>query len=153
MHDSFAGVRLAVPSDEEAIFKLLCLAHKENGVFPMDERKVREFIRTATEKTGGVIGVIDGEHCLEACLLMTLEQWWYTTEWALAERTNFVHPNYRKTSHAKNLIRFAKWVSDKMNLPLEMGVISNDRTESKVRLYRRQMPYVGAFFLYNSVKI
>lgn len=150
MKHDFQGVRMATPEDEQAIFKLLCLAQKENGIFSISERKVREFIRIATERKGGIIGVIEGKHYIEGCILLTLESWWYTDEWSLGERCNFVHPNHRKSDHAKKLIEFAKWVADEMKLSLEMGVISNQRTEAKVRLYRRQLPYAGAFFIYRA---
>lgn len=148
MYDSFKGVRLAVPEDEDALYKMLCLNHKENGIYPMNESKVREFIRHATQRQGGMIGVIEGENYLEGSVGLTLETWWYTDRWSIGERWNFVHPNHRRTDHAKKLIKFAKWVADNMKLDLEMGVMSNERTEAKVRLYRRQLPCVGAFFLY-----
>jgi len=37
-----------------------------------------------------------------------------------------------------------------MNLPLILGVVSNYRTEAKVKLYERQFPKAGAFFMYNN---
>lgn len=141
---------MATPQDENAIFKMLCLAQKENGIFPMNERKVRDFIRLATEHKGGIIGIIEGKNYIEASVGLVLENWWYTDEWSIGERWNFVHPNHRKSDHAKKLIEFSKWVADEMKLNLEMGVISNERTEAKVRLYRRQLPYAGAFFIYKA---
>lgn len=150
MHENFQGVRMAKPGDENAIFKMLCLAQKENGIFSMSERKVRDFIRQATEQRGGIIGIIEGKHYIEASIGLIVENWWYTDQWSIGERWNFVHPNHRKSDHAKKLIEFAKWCSDSMQLDLEMGVISNERTEAKIRLYRRQMPMVGAFFMYKA---
>lgn len=150
MQENFQGVRMATPADEQAIFKMLCLAQKENGIFPMNERKVRDFIIQATDHKGAIIGVIDGKQGIEATVGLIIENWWYTDKWSLGERWNFVHPNYRKTTHAKRLIEFSKWVAYEMNLDLLMGVISDERTEAKVRLYRRQIPYIGAFFMYKT---
>lgn len=150
MEENFSGVRMARKGDEQAIFKMLCLAQKENGVFPMNERKVKEFIRQAIEQKGAIIGVIEGKHYIEGSIGIVLETWWYTDQWSLGERWNFVHPNHRKSDHAKKLIEFAKWCADSMKLDLEMGVISNERTEAKIRLYKRQLPQVGAFFMYKA---
>ncbi len=150
MLESFAGVRMARPEDAEAIFKNLVLAQKDNGVFPMNPRKVTEFIRCAIDRKGAIIGIIDGKNYIEATVGLILQQWWYTDEWSLGERWNFVHPNHRKTTHAKKLIEFSKWCAEELGVPLEMGVLSNERTEAKVRLYRRQLPCVGAFFMYKT---
>lgn len=150
MTDNFTGVRIAKPGDEEAIFNLMVMANQENGQYHMNPTKVLDFIKKATQGNGAIIGVIDGQNGIEASVGLVLQQWWYTDEWSLGERWNFVHPNHRKTIHAKKLIEFSKWCAKSMNFSLEMGVISNDRTEAKVRLYRRQMPCVGAFFMYKA---
>jgi len=47
---------------------------------------------------------------------------------------------------------FAKHVSESLNLDLTIGVLSNARTEAKVRLYQRQFPQKGAFFVYSPAK-
>jgi hypothetical protein len=36
-----------------------------------------------------------------------------------------------------------------MKMPLVIGVISNIRTEAKIKLYERRLPKAGAFFVYN----
>ena len=52
------GVRLAKPSDEDQIFALLMLLHRENGMFSVNDTKVRDGIRWATERQGGIIWVV-----------------------------------------------------------------------------------------------
>ena len=65
-------------------------------------------------------------------------------------RFNFVRPDERKTDYAKRMIAFAKRCSDNVKLPLVIGVLTNERMEGKVRLYRRNLGYpAGAFFVYN----
>ena len=54
---------------------------------------------------------------------------------------------------AKQLIEFSTRCSDYFTskgtpMPLLMGIQSNERTEAKVRLYRRHLPCIGAFFMY-----
>jgi hypothetical protein len=63
----------------------------------------------------------------------------------------FVHPDYRaaKGGRARKLVEFAKKVSEKLEMPLMIGVLSNSRTDAKTRLYERQFGNpAGAFFLY-----
>ena len=62
-----------------------------------------------------------------------------------------MHPKYRKSNYARKLIEQAKWTSDLMKLPVQVGINSLDRTEGKVRLYARHMPCVGAFFMYGTI--
>lgn len=146
----FKGVRLANRGDFEAIYSLLEILHAENGMFRMDPVKVREQLDLMfSERNPGFIGVIDGEKGLEASIGMVMDTWWYTSQFALNERWNFVHPDHRKTTHAKRLLEFSKWVSECIGVPVLMGIISTERTEAKIRLLRRQMGEpIGAFFSY-----
>lgn len=144
-----ASVRVATSKDEEAVYRLLCMAHEENGMCRMDEDRVRNHIKYAIERKGGVIGVIDGPTGLEGCLFMILSQWWYSTDWHLDEMCNFVRPDCRRSTHAKDLINFGKWFAEQMHMPLFIGVLSTHRTEAKVRLYQRQITHGGAVFFHN----
>lgn len=154
------GVRLAAPGDEEEIFHLLSLLHTENSYFTMEPGKVRSVIRCATARvpdfTGalGMIGIIERDRRVAGTIGLFIEYGgWHTSDYALAERWNFVHPEFRRTDYAKRLIRFGKrtqqWFETSGNtMPLITGIFSGVRTEAKVRLYRRELPPVGAFFIY-----
>lgn len=145
-----SSVRVAIPSDEDAIFKLMQRAYEEQPIFPLDEQKMRDKIRLCTGRKGGVIGVVEGPNGLEGYLIAVMAQYWYSDAWHLEELSNFVHPNYRRSTHAKDLINFAKWFSEQLQLPLIMGILSTQRLEPKIRLYKRQATLCGAVFVYNS---
>lgn len=142
-------VRIATVGDEEAIFELCEKLHDENGLFEMDAESVMEVIKTATEGRGGIIGVIDGENGLEGVICLVIDKYWYSKEWFLCELFNFVPPEFRKSTRAKSMLSFAKNCSNQMKIPLVIGIISNIRTEAKIKLYERQLPKAGAFFVYN----
>lgn len=144
------SVRVAVPSDEVEIIRLMRAAFFEQPIFPLNEDKMRETIRHCVNRKGGVIGVIDGPKGLEGYLIATLFQHWYTDAWHLEELSNFVHPDCRKPGHAKALIEFAKWFAETMGYPLIMGILSTQRLEAKTRLYQRQIKMVGAVFAHNT---
>lgn len=153
MPQSFAGVTFAQEGDEDALFHTLQLAEQENAFFPMAPAKVRDAIRQGTAKYRAGIGVVHGpEGEIIASVGLFWEQFWYSEQWWMVDRWNFVHPEHRRSAHAKNLIEWSKWFSDQLGLDLLMAVLSNERTEAKVRLYRRQMPYVGGFFYHQSAK-
>jgi hypothetical protein len=143
-------VRIAKPEDEAEVHAFLKLMHEENGIFEWDDEKTREFISRATSRRYGVIGIIEGDEALEGMICLIPDQLWYSSDWFLNEVFNFVHPDYRRSTRAKDLIAFAKNISDEMQLPLILGVVSNYRTEAKVKLYERQFPKAGAFFMYNN---
>lgn len=130
----------------------LChVLHEENGVFPMAEHRVRAMMARAWKREGGVIGIIGERGAPEGCIFLIMDQPWYSDVVFLEELLNFVHPRFRKSNHAKSLVEFAKTCSQKLGIPLMIGIISNHRTKEKVRLYQRQLGApVGAFFLYGA---
>lgn len=152
-------VRRATPADREQIWQLFHLLHAENGVFSLSELKINwlldrvlhpELIPEGDMGLRGYMGVIGPSHAIEGFILMVLATFWYTEDFHIEELTNFVHPDYRKSHHAKTLLSYSRHLSDKIGIPLLIGIISNTRTEAKVRLYRRQLPEVGSFFLYGA---
>jgi ribosomal protein L30/L7E len=142
-------VRLATPKDEEKILDLLMLMHEENGLFEMDNDSVREMVRKVLNRENGIIGVIDGEEEIEAAVCLVIDKLWYAKTWCLNDVFNFVAPKYRRSTRAKSLISFAKSYSDQVGIPLLMGIVSNVRTEAKIKLLERQLQKAGAFFIYN----
>lgn len=144
-------VRRATLADEEELMELCRELHKENGLFSMNESFVRQALRMAFMEHGGIIGLIGDPGKIEAAIYIKFGTFWYSDQFHLEELFNYVRPQYRKSTNAKDLINFAKRCAEELNLPLVIGVITNDRTEAKVRLYKRQLHNTaGAFFVYNS---
>lgn len=145
-------VRVGVPEDLPACMDLFIKANDENGLAKMDEKKLVEIVWPSLHCDGGMVGVIGtvGQP-LEGVVLLRIEELWYTQEPVIAEKLVYVHPEFRnaKGGRAAKLCEFAKQVSDEMKMPLIIGVISNSRTESKIRMYKRLIGEpAGAFFVY-----
>lgn len=156
-HVSSSIVRIGGPQDEPDLWRLFLMAHKENGLFPIDPVKVQWFMhrclypeRIHPADTGirGVIGVIGPVEKLEAFALLTIGTFWFSSHKHIEEYVVFVDPECRKSNHAKSLIEWMKLQTDTTGLPLITGVISNTRTEAKCRLYGRLLPKVGEFYAY-----
>jgi len=146
-----ATVRVATHADDRALFDLFMMAAQENAMAPVCEANVVEAIKTATERRGAIIGVIDGDRGdLAGAVGLIMAPFWYSAEFHCEELLNFVHPDYRQGERkcAKHLLEFSKWWADQLGMSLLMGVLSHKRTEGKVRLYRRSLPFAGALFLY-----
>lgn len=150
-------VRTAVPEDREDIWRLFLMVHKENGLFPIAPHKVEYLFQRAIFPdlipewdTGprGTIAVIGEVGQVEALCFVIIGGFWYTEERHLEELVLYVDPEYRKSHHCEALIEWMKTTADKMGLKILTGIMSNHRTEAKVRLYRRRLPEIGAFFLY-----
>jgi GNAT superfamily N-acetyltransferase len=152
MTTEFSGVRMAKNADAGRIYDFLLELNKENAVFSLSELRAKQAIATCLEPSanapGGVIGLIEHGNGIEGCVGLRPSQMWYTAEWFLDELWNFVHPNHRKTDHAKKLIEFAKWSASNLGLPLVMGIVTRNRLAPKMRLYQRQMPQIGAYFCF-----
>lgn len=152
-------VRRAIPEDLKGIWELFELVHEENAILSQSKPKINwllnrilhpERIQEWDNGTRGFIGVIGPSHRLEGLILLCLGSLWYSDDIILEEYVNFVHPDYRNSNHAKTLVSYARHMADQTGVPLLIGIVSNHRTAAKVRLYRRQLPEAGSFFLYNA---
>jgi hypothetical protein len=144
-----ADVRLAVEADRPALVDLTTLLHGENGLFSLSLKKRDALLDRYFAKQGSIIGVIGEVGAPVATIYLALTQPEYTDDWALVEVWNFVADGHRQSTHAKHLIEYAKFMSTEMKLPLIIGILSNHRTEAKVRLYERTLDKVGAYFIWN----
>ncbi len=145
-------VRLATRDDEPQLMAMCRELHAENGLFKMDEDATIAMLNRAFDRQGGIIGVIDAENEIAAVIYMLLSTFWYSKEDHLEELFAYVRPKHRKPAgHAAALIAFAKECSDRIGIPLVIGVLSNKQMAAKVRMYRKElgMP-AGAFFVYGS---
>lgn len=144
-------MRRAVPEDEDSIVALVQYLYEDAGKFEIDNDLIREMLWRDFRRQDGVIGVIGPSSALEGAICMLIGRLWYSREQHLEEIFNIVHPEHRKSGHAKALIGYAKLCSDELQIPLNIGIFSNTRTEAKVRLYQRQLGKpAGAFFSYNA---
>lgn len=151
-------VRIAVEADKQELWRLFLQAFKENAMFSLSPEKVGwwldrmlhpEIIPAWDTGPRGAIGVIGSVGQLEGLVFVTFGQYWYTNDRHLEEFIVYVDPECRRSEHAKALVEWMKEQSNLTGLPLVTGIMSNHRTEAKVRLYERFLPKVGAFFLYN----
>jgi GNAT superfamily N-acetyltransferase len=145
------AVRVATRQDEAQLIELLEQMHAEGGLLPLSVYRARDMFARSFDRKGGIIGVIGAEGDIEAAIGLLLTNFWYTDETHIEEYFLFVRPDRRRSNHAKTLIEFARRCAEAIKIPLVIGVLSHQRMESKVRLYRRQLgPPSGAFFVVNS---
>ena len=153
-------VRTAGPADESEVLRLLMLANAENAIMPSDSQRVYHVVwrflnghLIPPDDTGmrGQFGVIGKVGRLEGVIMVGIGQFWYSNAKHLEEFLVFVDPDYRQGQwrHGIALIDWAKALVRRTGLPLISGILSNNRTEAKVRLYKRQLPQIGAYFYYD----
>lgn len=145
-------VRIATPDDVEDVVAMCRRLHNENGLFALNEAKVRDCLKRCFDRAGTIVGVIGAPGNLEASTCMEFSTFYYTDDWHLSELWNFVEKDHRKgTYNAEALVDFCKRCANHMRMPLFTGIITNKQMAGKVRLYRRLLGYpVGAYFIYNS---
>lgn len=147
-------IRIANAADIDDLMHLALSACDENGFVNPNPVKLLNEIYPALVLDHGVCGIISvpgGKP--EGAILLKVGQMWYSDSSVLEEKAIFIHPDYRnaKGGRARRLCEFAKEVADYLKMPLIIGVLSNHRTEAKVRLYERQFGKPsGAFFLYGA---
>ena len=125
-------IRIATPDDVHTVMELALSACDENGFVNPNPQKLLAEIWPALNRIGAM---------------------WYSDDQVLEEKDIFIHPEFRsaKGGRARQLCEFSKQVADSLGIPLIIGVLSNHRTEAKVKLYERQFGKPsGAFFLYGA---
>jgi hypothetical protein len=148
------NIRIGTPEDIHGVMALAMAACEENGFVDPNPKKLLSEIWSALNLDHGLMGVIGQKGGqLEGAVLLRIGSMWYSDSQVLEEKAIFVDPNQRsaKGGRARRLCEFSKQVADSLNIPLIIGVLSNHRTEAKVKLYERQFGKPsGAFFLYNA---
>lgn len=154
-------VRVGTPADLHDVMELAIMGAEENGFLKPQPSKLLHDIWPALHREQGIMGLVGfGAAKPIGAVLLRIISPWYSDERAIEERAIFVHPDYRAGGQHKatgkgsgaavRLIEFSKQVADTMDLPLLIGVLSNSRTEAKVRLYERIIgKSAGSYFLYN----
>ncbi len=144
-------VRTGQPQDMPSVMGMAYEVAKENGIVQMDEQKVINEFWPALNLDGGIVGIIGNDReTPEGFILLRIARQWYSSDPTLEERVAFVRKEYRSKSagNARKLCEFAKHTAETLRLPLTIGILSNQRTEAKIRLYKRVFGEpAGAFWL------
>jgi hypothetical protein len=140
------SVRRADPYDLDALFDIaLFLAH-EDALQPVSETKLRAAVQRCVNMDNAIAGIIDGKDGIDADHLATL---WIGTSQAYRDRiTKQRQRNYapEDAGLATRLLRFAKWASEQMDVPLVISVLTARDLAAKLTSYQRQTPQIGALF-------
>ena len=148
--EAMPKVRLVCDADVPALVAIGRELHSENGIMPYSERRVYETIMRAVNRDRMIGGVIGDAGDPEAVIFLTVGQFFYSEYPHLEELLAFVRPEYRRSNRAKALIIFAKQAAQELHVPLLIGVMSQQRTEAKARLYQRQLGKpAGSYFIWN----
>ena len=147
-------IRIAVPKDLDEIMRLAVSACDENGFLNPNPAKLAAEIWPALHQDHGICAVIGKPGgAIEGLVLLRIGSMWYSDSLVVEEKAIFIYPEFRsaKGGRAKQLCEFSKRVADTLGIPLIIGVLSNSRTEAKVRMYERQFgKSSGVFFLYGA---
>jgi hypothetical protein len=147
-------IRLATVEDLDEMMQLAMSACEENGFLNPNPIKLLQDIWPALNQDHGLCAVIGKPGgIIEGAILLRIGQMWYSDDQTIEEKAIFIHPDYRgaRGGRARKLCEFSKMVADTLGLPLVIGVLSNSRTEAKIRMYERQFGKPsGAFFLYGA---
>lgn len=153
--ENSVSVRLGEVRDFNEMMRLCLAATKENAYAYPDFDKLANEVYAGLTGNMGVVGVIGGDagEKLEGAVLLRIGPIWYSHDLVLEEKAVFVDPEYRsaKGGRARKLVDWSKELAKDFGMPLAIGVLSNSRTEAKVRLYERIIGKpAGVYFLYNA---
>lgn len=152
-------VRGGGPADEQAILDLLLLDVAENAarIAPPNEERILGHIQNATQRRGGLVGVIDSpDGKIVACCLMASMKWWWSEQIFVQELVLYVHPDHRQSNHLNDLLQFQRWAVDAwtkdfgFRVYLLCGVLGVHKVREKILMYRRKFRQAGAAFVYPS---
>jgi len=142
------------PEDVHDIMDLAMQACDENGFVEPNPTRLLAEIWPALNREKGIVGIVGvpGKKP-QGAILLRICNIWYSDQEILEERAVFIHPDFRsaKGGRARKLCDFSKKVADELGMPLTIGVMSNQRTSGKIRMYERIFGEPsGAYFLYGT---
>jgi hypothetical protein len=148
-------VRVGKPEDVDAVMEIAMQACEENGFAQPSSERLLADIWPALNLENGIMGLIGpkGTKEVQGAVLLRVGHMWYSDHQCLEEKAIFIKPEYRsaKGGRARKLCEFSKMAADQVQLPLIIGVLSNHRTQGKIRMYQRIFGEpTGAFFLYGA---
>lgn len=145
-------VRLATLADEEQILKLCCLAHAEMPERSLSLPKVQSMVRQSLTTDQGLIGIVKVDNDVRAMIGLIVSSPWCSEDLEIYDWLAFVRPDCRHLRYFTQLLLWAKGQAHRMQLPIVLGFIGDERVEAKARAYRRHMPKFGEFFRYHPEK-
>jgi hypothetical protein len=148
-------IRLGTTEDVDDLMKIAAEACAENGFLRPNPLKLLQAVWAAVNLQGSMVGIVGPEDsvAIEGVVLLCIGPQWYSDDPVVEERVVWVDPAFRsaKGGRARRLCRFSKQTADELGIPLIIGVLSNKRTQAKVRMYQREFGEpAGAFFLYGA---
>lgn len=143
------AVRAARPEDYAEIMQMCADLHEENGAVDVDWPTVEETVMRGINNDLAMIGLIGKTGSIEGMTYIKFSSFWYSKTVLLEELFLYVKPEFRRSPNAKTLLRWVRATRKKLGCRLIIGVISNERTEAKLALYKRELgkPVGGYFFL------
>jgi hypothetical protein len=152
--DETLEIRLATPTDMTEVMRLAVTACEENGFLNASQELLAKEIWPALNQDHGLCPVIGPPGgAIEGLALLRIGAMWYSPQTVVEERAIFVYPQFRaaKGGRARRLCEYSKHVADTLKIPLLIGILSNTRTEGKIKMYKRIFGEpAGAFFLYGA---
>lgn len=147
-------IRIGTTADMHECMELALTACAENAFLNFAPDKLAQEMWSALSLHHGIVGLIGRRGGKpEGIVLLRTGAMWYSNSPVVEEKAIFIHPDFRaaKGGRGRQLCEFSKSVSRKLGLPLLIGVLSNNRTEAKVRMYERIFGKpAGVFFLYGA---
>jgi hypothetical protein len=142
-------VRIARPEDWTEIMQMCAELHDENGALDVSWPKVEVAIARGINNDQAMIGVIGKTGSIEGMAYIRFSTMWYSETIIFEELFVYVKPEFRRSPNAKTLLRWMRATKEKLGVRLIIGVISNAKTQAKLRLYEREFgqPVGGFFFL------
>ena len=140
-------MRVAEPSDFQAICALLRVMHAEVGVLTVDEPKAQATVRAIVDSRQCLVCEVDGQ-IIASLGLQFAEPFWYSSDKGLCDKWFFIHPEHRGSTCAQDLVLTAKSMARIAQVPLWVGVSSTKKTVRKMLFMEKYMVPFGGIFYY-----
>ena len=136
-------IRTAERADFALVMDLLESMANDNALFSVDWKKVAWIVADLIDNPKAHIFLsFEGAVCTGS---FAVEQStpWYSNDKILDECWIFVRPEYRKSRTIFRLLKAVKNLSEELALPVVVNVVTPNRSDSKVKLFKRYFKLVG----------
>ena len=152
MNPDDVKIRAGTAADIPALLEIGALMHREVHYGSFAPAK-RQAVIEACLQRGIVLVSLDDAGAIVGTVGLICEQPWWSEDWQLEDRWVFVHPDFRRTGHARALLRAARGAAVTVGLPLLIAHVGQ-RAKGKLRLFQREFgePVGAVFFVAGPVQ-
>jgi hypothetical protein len=137
-------VRIATEPDYEELLAFVWEAHEDDMARRSMDRVRSVVERAVLSRSNPVFGIIRRAKGIEAAIGLSFAEPWYSDAPILTNFLFYVHPDFRRSGNAHDLVDFGGWFGEKIGMPFVLVDWTGDKGK-KILFNKKGKPIGGMY--------